>query len=120
LPKNYPMTALIRVDRELMDALLGRQLDTRPAVTYRLGSAVMMGTSSKHSILGLEHTDAKDYEFAMGVGKGPLELGVGAVTRSRGGVLSSRLVTIYEGLKRGIRDSGTMPADELPPHVPRL
>jgi hypothetical protein len=114
-PRHYGQAAILLVDREKMDQLRGRGHPRRyDAVTYGLGSAVMVGMSFKHEILGLEHADDVDYRVALRIGKGPLEAGVGVYDAA--GVKRS----IYTALEEGVRPGPTMPIAEVPDAIPLL
>ena len=113
-PRNYAAAAIILVDRETMDAALrGHDEDNmHPAVAYKLGTAVMVGASSKYKILGLEHEDDPDYKVAMRIGKGPLDAQVAIETQYVG---KRRL---YLPLEEGVRAGPVMPIAEVPDTVP--
>jgi len=114
-PRNYGAAAIILVDREQMDSLHRSHPMGEQAVAYKDGTEVMVGTSSKNKILGLERADAEDYQFAMRIGEGPLEAQVGI--EMPGQIFLSRSRT-FEPLDHGVRRSFIVPISELPPSVP--
>lgn len=113
-PNKYGAAAIILVDRESMDAALRKHSadHAQQAVAYRLGSAVMVGTSTDHKLLGLEHEDDADYKVAMRIGKGPLDAQVAIETHYYG---SKRL---FLPLDKGVRSGPIIAIPEVPPSVP--
>jgi hypothetical protein len=115
LPRNYPLAAIIRVDREAMDRLRGdRPPSTRyDATAYRLGSTSMVGyNSDRLGILGLEHSGDADYQIAMRIGKGPLDAVIGTIDAP------GTRISIFRALEMGVRAGPTMPIAEVPGFIP--
>jgi len=116
LPRNFNLAAIILIDREEMDNRLSVN-GSKPAVAYKLGSAVMLGHSSEYQILGLENPDDEDYRVAMGIGKGPLEAGAGVVFRGGNSYYAGMM---YDPLVKGVRQGSIVPIPEVPPSIPYL
>lgn len=118
LPKQFNLSAIIAIDRAIMDGEMMRSGNTaRPAVSYKLGTALMGGYSRRHAILGLEHEDDQDYRLAMGIGEGPLIANAGVTWRGGNSYYAGRG---YTPLESGIRLDRIVPKHEIPPNIPSL
>jgi hypothetical protein len=112
-PSNYGAAAIILVDREQMDRLRSRHPDGNDSVSYRLGTTVMRGTSSKYELLGLENEDDEDYKTALRIGKGPLDA---RIERQE----FPHIGNYYIPLNRGVRSGPVVPISEVPDTIPLL
>ena len=108
LPRNFKYAQILLVDKDV----LASNLDLRPgriAVTYRLGSTVMMGSSERMELIyGSASVSAPDYQIAMGLGNGALDAGVGIHLAP----------DVYHGFTTGLRAGEVVPIQELPPYTP--
>lgn len=108
LPKKYLRSAVISADVWSSDCSMS-QSPLRPAVAYRLGSAVVVGVLDNENTFGVAPDDPNRDVVAMGIGKGVLDAAMGLWTPDREFIPAS-----------DVRMDGTYPNQELPAYIPRV